>query len=274
MKIVVIGGSGLIGSNVVNRLRRSGHQVVAASPNTGVNTITGEGLAEASSRAPRSSWTWRTRPRSKTRPSWSSSRRRAAIFSAPRTSAGAKHHVALSVVGADRLPDSGYLRAKVAQEKLIKSSGISYTILRSTQFFEFVNSIIKAGAGGRRHSPVARAGAAGRVRRRLGLSRRSRRLGAAERHGRDWWPGEIPDGQARPAGPGGARRQAVGRRRCACAILRNDARRSIADGRRRRPGRVDPSQGMVRSFYWPSPFTDSRRDDETENLNFSIRHKE
>ncbi len=148
MKIVVIGGSGLIGSNVVNRLRRSsGHEVVAASPNTGVNTITGEGLAEALAGA-------KVVVDVANSPSFEDKAVLQFFQTAGRnllgaeTAAGAKHHVALSVVGADRLPDSGYLRAKVAQEKLIKSSGISFTILRSTQFFEFVNSIIKAGADG------------------------------------------------------------------------------------------------------------------------------
>ena len=147
MKIVVIGGSGLIGSNVVNRLRRGGHEVVAASPNSGVNTITGEGLAETLAGA-------RVAVDVANSPSFeekavleffeTSGRN---LLSAEAT-AGVGHHVALSVVGADRLPNSGYLRAKLAQENLIKSSQIPYTILRSTQFFEFINGIIKSGTDG------------------------------------------------------------------------------------------------------------------------------
>jgi len=140
MKIVVIGGSGLIGTKVVNRLRQKGHEVVAASPNSGVNTITGEGLADALAGA-------QVVVDVANSPSFedlavleffqTSGRNLLAAEAA----AGVKHHVALSVVGADRLPDSGYLRAKMAQESLIKASKIPYTIVRSTQFFEFANAI-------------------------------------------------------------------------------------------------------------------------------------
>lgn len=147
MKIVVIGGSGLIGSNVVNRLRRSGHEVIAASPNTGVDTITGEGLAEAVAGAD-------VVVDVANSPSFEDKAVLAFFETSGRnllaaeSAAGVRHHVALSVVGADRLPESGYLRAKAAQEKLIKASKIPYTIVRSTQFFEFVRSIIEAGAEG------------------------------------------------------------------------------------------------------------------------------
>jgi uncharacterized protein YbjT (DUF2867 family) len=147
MKIVVIGGSGLIGSKVVNNLRQAGHEVVAASPSLGVNTLTGEGLAEALAGAD-------------------------VVVSAPnppgfvdpgvlqyfqpttpntpagQAPAGVRHHVALSVVGADRLPDSGYMRAKLAQERLIEASGVPYTILRATQFFEFLGAIAGPGTDG------------------------------------------------------------------------------------------------------------------------------
>jgi len=147
MKIVVIGGSGLIGTNVVNRLRARDHEVVAASPASGVNTITGEGLAEALSGA-------EVVVDVANSPSFEDAAVMEFFETAGRNlmaaeiAAGVKHHLALSVVGAERAPASGYLRAKLAQEKLIKESGVPYTILRSTQFFEFVNGIIDAGADG------------------------------------------------------------------------------------------------------------------------------
>jgi uncharacterized protein YbjT (DUF2867 family) len=147
MKIVVIGGSGLIGTKLVSRLRQAGHQAVAASPNSGVNTITGQGLAEALAGA-------EVVVDVANAPSWedhavleffeTSGRNLLAAEAA----AGVRHHVALSVVGADRLPDSGYLRAKLAQEALIKASKVPYTIVRSTQFFEFMSGIAQAATAG------------------------------------------------------------------------------------------------------------------------------
>ena len=144
MKIVVIGGSGLIGTNLVNRLRQAGHEVVAASPNSGVNTITGEGLAEALAGA-------QVVVDVANSPSFEDKAVLAFFETSGRNllaaeaAAGVRHHLALSVVGTDRLPESGYLRAKMAQENLIKASKIPYTILHSTQFFEFASSIIKGG---------------------------------------------------------------------------------------------------------------------------------
>jgi uncharacterized protein YbjT (DUF2867 family) len=147
MKIVVIGGTGLIGSKLVALLRQRGHEVLAASPNSGVDTITGVGLAEALAGA-------QVVVDVANSPSFED----AAVLKFFQTSgqnllaaektAGVRHHVALSVVGADRLPNSGYLRAKVAQEKLIEASGIPYSILRSTQFFEFVTRIADEGSDG------------------------------------------------------------------------------------------------------------------------------
>jgi uncharacterized protein YbjT (DUF2867 family) len=147
MKIVVIGGSGLIGSKLVKRLREAGHEVMAASPDTGVNTITGEGLREALAGA-------QVVVDVANSPSFediavleffeTSGRNLLAAEKA----AGVGHHLALSVVGTERLPESGYLRAKMAQENLIKASGIPYTILHSTQFFEFIGGIIKSGSQG------------------------------------------------------------------------------------------------------------------------------
>lgn len=148
MKIVVIGGTGLIGSKLVSILRDKGHEVLAASPDSGVNTITGEGLADALIDA-------QIVVDVANSPSFED----AAVLKFFETStsnllaaearAGVRHHVALSIVGTDRVPDSGYLRAKVAQENLIKQSGIPYSILRSTQFFEFIPRIAQATPDGR-----------------------------------------------------------------------------------------------------------------------------
>ena len=152
MKIVVIGGSGLIGSKVVNILRQRGHEVVAASPSTGVNTLTGEGLAEALAGA-QVVVDVANSPSFEDKPAldfFETSGRN--LLSAEKT-AGVKHHVALSVVGTDRLLGSGlgslsgYFRAKMAQENLIKASGIPFTIVHATQFFEFVKSIVQSATG-------------------------------------------------------------------------------------------------------------------------------
>lgn len=147
MKIVVIGGTGLIGSKVVKNLSERGYDVVAASPNSGVNTLTGEGLAEVLEGAS-----------VVVDVSNSPSFEDAAVMEFFTTStrnllayeefAGVGHHVALSVVGCDTLPESGYLRAKVAQEKLIKESSIPYSIVRATQFFEFLKRIADSATEG------------------------------------------------------------------------------------------------------------------------------
>jgi uncharacterized protein YbjT (DUF2867 family) len=147
MKIVVIGGSGLIGTKLVNRLRQKGHEVVAASPNSGVNTITGEGLAEALAGA-QVVVDVANSPSFEDRAVLEFFETSGRNLLAAEAAAGVGHHVALSVVGSDRLPESGYLRAKMAQEKLIKASKIPYTILRSTQFFEFLNGIAQSATDG------------------------------------------------------------------------------------------------------------------------------
>lgn len=147
MKIVVIGGSGLIGTKLVNRLRQNGHEVVAASPNSGVNTITGEGLAEALAGA-QVVVDVANSPSFEDKAVLEFFETSGRNLLAAEAAAGVGHHVALSVVGADRLPDSGYLRAKMAQENLIKVSKIPYTILRSTQFFEFVSGIAQSATEG------------------------------------------------------------------------------------------------------------------------------
>jgi uncharacterized protein YbjT (DUF2867 family) len=140
MKIIVIGGTGLIGKKLVTNLSQQGNEVIAAAPSSGVNSLTGEGLAQAMAGASVVVDVTNS-------PSWED----AAVLEFFETSTrnllaaeratGVGHHVALSVVGADRLPDSGYMRAKVAQEKLIKAGGIPYTIVRATQFFEFLGGI-------------------------------------------------------------------------------------------------------------------------------------
>jgi uncharacterized protein YbjT (DUF2867 family) len=145
MKIVVIGGSGLIGSKLVGLLRGKGHEVLAASPNSGVNTITREGLAEALSGADIVVDVANS-PSFEDKAVLEFFETAGRNLLAAEAAAGVRHHVALSVVGADRLPDSGYLRAKMAQERLIQASKIPYTILRSTQFFEFVGGIVQSAA--------------------------------------------------------------------------------------------------------------------------------
>lgn len=147
MKIVVIGGTGLIGTKLVSRLREKGHEAVPASPNSGVNTITGEGLAEALAGA-QVVVDVANSPSFEDKAVLEFFETSGRNLLAAEAAAGVGHHVALSVVGADRLPDSGYLRAKMAQERLIKASKIPYTILRSTQFFEFVNGIAQSGTVG------------------------------------------------------------------------------------------------------------------------------
>src|SRR5215475_3935830 len=153
MKIVVIGGSGLIGSKLVTKLRKEGHEAIAASPNSGVNTVTSEGLAEALKGAS-------VVVDVSNSPSWED----AAVLKFFETStrnllthesaAGVGHHVALSVVGTERLSESGYFRAKIAQEKMIKNSAIPYTIVRATQFFEFLKQLADISVdGGKVHLP-------------------------------------------------------------------------------------------------------------------------
>jgi uncharacterized protein YbjT (DUF2867 family) len=143
MKIVVIGGTGLIGTKLVSTLRRGGHDVVAASPKSGVNTITGEGLAQALAGA-EVVVDVANSPSFEDRAVLEFFETSGRNLLAAESAAGVRHHLALSIVGADRNPEGGYLRAKVAQERLIKASKIPYTILRSTQFLEFMNGIAQA----------------------------------------------------------------------------------------------------------------------------------
>ncbi len=147
MKIVVIGGTSLLGSKVVEKLKQKGHETIAASPNTGVNTVTGDGLKQAMAGtqvvidlANSPSFEdmaalefFKTSGRN--------------LLAAEAAAGGVRHHVALSIVGTDRTPDNGYFRAKVAQEELIKASGIPFTIIRSTQFLEFLGGITASSVG-------------------------------------------------------------------------------------------------------------------------------
>jgi uncharacterized protein YbjT (DUF2867 family) len=147
MKIVVIGGTGLIGSKLVTKLGEHGHEAVAASPDTGVNTLTGEGLVDALAGASVAIDVSNS-------PSFEDTavleffQRSTRNLLAAEATAGVRHHVALSIVGAERLPDSGYLRAKVAQERLIEKSSIPFSLVHATQFFEFVQSIADGATDG------------------------------------------------------------------------------------------------------------------------------
>ncbi|KVT71115.1 SDR family oxidoreductase [Burkholderia ubonensis] len=147
MKIVVIGGSGLIGSRVVTLLGAAGHQVLAASPRTGVNTITGEGLTDALTDAD-------VVVDVANAPSWEPQavldffRTSARNLGKAEVAAGVRHHVALSIVGCDRMPENGYFAAKVAQEQAIEAAGVPYTIVRATQFMEFIGGIADSGTEG------------------------------------------------------------------------------------------------------------------------------
>jgi len=147
MKILIIGGTGLIGSKTVPILRQAGHEVVAASPKSGVNTITGEGVKEAVSGA-QVVIDLANSPSFEDKAVLEFFQTSGRNLLAAEAAAGVRHHVALSIVGTDRTPENGYFRAKVAQEKLVESSGVPYTIIRSTQFMEFVGGIADAATTG------------------------------------------------------------------------------------------------------------------------------
>ena len=240
MKIVVIGGTGLIGTKLVSRLREDGHEVVAASPNSGVNTITGEGLAEALAGA-QVVVDVANSPSFEDKAALEFFETAGRNLLAAEAAAGVGHHLALSVVGTDRLLESGYLRAKMAQEKLIKASGIPYTILHSTQFFEFIDGIIKSGADGDviRLSPALRAAVA------------SDDVAAALA---DLAVGPPVNGIVEVAGPeqfpldklareflAATQRPTSGDRRRSRPLLRRGAERSIADARRSSAHRRRPA---------------------------------
>ncbi|GAB7543849.1 SDR family oxidoreductase [Cupriavidus sp. 8B] len=147
MKIVVIGGTGLIGSKTVVILRQGGHDVIAASPKSGVNSITGEGLQEAMTGA-QVVIDLANSPSFEDKAVLEFFETSGRNLLAAEAAAGVGHHVVLSIVGTDRAPENGYFRAKVAQEKLVKASGIPYTVIRSTQFLEFLGGIADASTDG------------------------------------------------------------------------------------------------------------------------------
>lgn len=147
MKIVVIGGTGLIGSKTVAILRDGGHEVVAASPQSGINSITGEGLSEAMDSA-QVVIDLANSPSFEDNAVLEFFETSGRNLLAAEAAAGVRHHVALSIVGTDRIPDNGYFRAKVAQEKLVEGSGIPYTIIRATQFLEFLGAIAASSVDG------------------------------------------------------------------------------------------------------------------------------
>ncbi|HKS18519.1 MAG TPA: SDR family oxidoreductase [Bradyrhizobium sp.] len=148
MKIVVIGGTGLIGSKAVTILRQGGHEVIAASSKTGTNTITGEGLKEAMAGA-QVAIDLTNSPSFEDRAVLEFFETSGRNLLAAEAAAGVQHHIALSIVGIDRTPDNGYFRAKVAQEKLIEASDVPYTIIRATQFLEFLSGIAASSADGK-----------------------------------------------------------------------------------------------------------------------------
>jgi uncharacterized protein YbjT (DUF2867 family) len=155
MKIVIIGGTGLIGSKLVNKLRGLGHEVVAASPSKGVNALTGEGLAEALKNA-HVVVDVANSPSFEDKAALEFFNTSGRNLIAAEKTAGVGYHIVLSVVGSDRLSQSGYFRAKIAQENLVQSSNIPYTIVRATQFFEFLGSIAQASTEGQTvHLPPA-----------------------------------------------------------------------------------------------------------------------
>ena len=147
MKIVIIGGTGLIGSKAAAILRQAGHEVVAAAPSTGVNTLTGEGLPQAMA-GKRGVVDLANSPSFEDKAVLEFFETSGRNLLAAEAEAGVRHHVCLSIVGTDRTPENGYFRAKVAQEKLIEASGVPYTIVRSTQFLEFLGGIAASGAEG------------------------------------------------------------------------------------------------------------------------------
>src|SRR3954468_9702764 len=147
MKIVVIGGTGLIGSKTVAILRQGGHEVVAASPRSGINSVTGEGIKEAVAGA-QVVIDLANSPSFENKAVLDFFETSGRNLLAAEAAAGVGHHIALSIVGTDRTPDNGYFRAKVAQEKLIEAAGVPYTVIRATQFLEFLGGIAAYSADG------------------------------------------------------------------------------------------------------------------------------
>ena len=265
MKIVVIGGTGLIGSKVVEKLKAKGHEAIAAAPNTGVNTITGEGLIEAL-RGAQVVVDVANSPSFEDKAAMDFFQTSAKNLATAEIETGVKHHVALSVVGTERLLSSGYFRAKLAQEARIKSSPVPYTIVHATQFFEFLRGIAQSGTEGGNvrlsHSlfqPMAADDVATAV---------------AEAALAPPMNGTVGDRRARAvlhrrAGQQGPRlRQgsATGRRRSRGALFRRQADRQVARSRSQRPARLDPVRLVAdpRSAAAARPARGSRRTPEKD----------
>ena len=245
MKIVVIGGTGLIGSKVVALLTKSGHQAVAASPRLGINTLTGEGLAEALAGAS-------VVVDVSNAPSFEETAVLAFFETSTRNLLGAEaasgvgHHVALSIVGIDRSPDNGYFKAKIAQEQLIASGPIPYSIVRATQFLEFIDGIADAATTGTEvhippvaFQPIAADDVA---RGRRGRGERPAKWPAGNRRSR-----AAPVRRRHPPSSAGAKRCASGDRRSARAVLRCRSERAVAHPAQRRTARQDPVRRLAHS---------------------------
>ena len=244
MKIVVIGGSGLIGSKLVEKLREAGHDPLPASPDSGVDTLTGEGLPEALEGA-------QVVVDVSNAPAWDD----AAVMDffqtssrnilAAETAAGVGHHVALSVVGTDRLQDSGYFRAKLAQEEAIKAASVPYTILRATQFFEFIGRIADSSMEGEtiQLAPVLiQPEAADDVAAALADVAVSAPVnGIVELAGPEQF--RLDELARRVLRANGDNRR--GDRRRPRALLRRGARRALAHPGRQRAHRSDPLRGLA-----------------------------
>ena len=245
MKIVVIGGTGLIGSKTVANLRRAGHEVIAASPNSGVNTITGEGLKEAMTGA-EVVIDLANSPSFEDKAVLEFFQTSGRNLLAAETAAGVRHHVALSIVGTDR-GDNGYFRAKVAQEKLIMASRIPYTVIRSTQFLEFLSGIAAEGADGNTvrispglFQPIASDDVAGFV---ADVALAAPRNGIVEIAGPE---ASAVQRNRRPL-PQGGRRPAPGRARPHSPLLRRPGRGALA----RAAGRSAPRPHRLRRMAPP-----------------------
>ena len=245
MKVVVIGGTGLIGSKVVAKLTDHGHEAIAAAPNTGVNTLTGEGLAEALTGA-QVVVDVANSPSFEDGPAWDFFTTATGNVLNAAESAGVSHLVALSVVGTDRLLDSGYFRAKNAQEQLIRESAIPFSIVRATQFFEFVGRIADSATDGdtvRISSALCQPMAADDVATAVARTAVGQPVGGIlEVGGPDRYP--LDDLVREPASRAG--RHPSRRHRSAVALLRRSSRRPHPGPRLHRDGVRHPLRGLAR----------------------------
>ena len=263
MKVVVIGGTGLIGSKVAAILRQGGHEVVAASPSTGVNALTGEGLPDAMA-ATDVVIDLANSPSFEAAAVLEFFKLSGRNLLAAEAAAGVRHHVAFSIVGTDRMPDNGYFRAKVAQEPLIEASDIPYTIVRATQFMEFIGGIAAAGADGDTvrlspglFQPIAADDVAAIV---ADVAIGAPRNGIVEIAGPERGPLRGIRGALLQSGG----RSARGRQRPRGPLLRRSRRGAIARAARRRAPRHNRPRGMAapttsESLNQPSQITGGKQ---------------